>query len=188
MTTWKQIEGFPLYDVSNTGKVRSWRRHVRKWRNPHDDRRDFPIELTGTITPLGYIAFILRTPEHKVVRKTLHTLVGKAFLGDPPSPQHTDIAHNDGNPSNNHISNLRWATHQENQMDMRRHGKMQDGEKCCTCKLTESQVIDILTRYKDGRNKHDPGSGRNLAKEYGVQPSQISRIVNGKRWVYLHQS
>ncbi len=114
-------------------------------------------------------------------RCLLHRLIALAFLGPPPTPGHTDAAHKDGNPSNNLLSNLRWATHRSNQMDMRIHGTMQDGEKCCTAKLTEADVQEIRAiSQREGR-----GSGRRLSKRYGISPAQISRIVNRHRWKYL---
>lgn len=108
-----------------------------------------------------------------------HRLVAAAFLGEPPSPLHTDVAHNDGDPSNNHLDNLRWSTHRDNQMDMRRHGTMQDGEKCITAKITAEMAADIRER---GKRR---GQGVRLAREYGLSVAQISRIKNGRRWQSL---
>ncbi len=176
---WKQVDGFPHYDVSNLGRVRSWRRPERKWRNPHDSWREEPVVLTGSKTPLGYVAHILRDADGRRARRTLHRLVAQAFL-PPPQPGQTDVAHNDGNPSNNHVSNLRWATHRENQMDMRTHGRMQDGAKCVTAKLTPQQVADIKSAIANGPR----GTQRNLAAQYGMSRAQICRIGKGRRWAH----
>ena len=43
---------------------------------------------------------------------TLHVLVARAFLGPPPSAEHT-VDHIDMDTSNNAASNLRWATRSE---------------------------------------------------------------------------
>ncbi len=67
-------------------------------------------------------------------------------------------------------------------MDMRKHGTMQDGERSITAKLTESEVIDIIKQVKSGPR----GTQRKLAARYGISIGQMSRIVNGKRWAYLH--
>lgn len=39
----------------------------------------------------------------------MHRLVAIAFLGDPPTPDHT-VDHIDTDTTNNKVSNLRWAT------------------------------------------------------------------------------
>jgi len=53
----------------------------------------------------------------------LHRLVGLAFLGSPPFIDSV-IAHWDGDPTNNAVTNLRWATRVENEADKRRHGRV----------------------------------------------------------------
>jgi hypothetical protein len=174
---WREIEGFPDYEVAADGRVRSWRRKPCVWRNPHGGRRGEPIVLTGSVTPLRYVAYILRDGAGLVKRRLAHRLVAKAFL-PPPSPDQTDVAHCDGNPSNNDLSNLRWATHRENQMDMRRHGTMQDGERCITAKITEADALQIRAEVMAGPR----GTQLKLAARYGLSPAQISRIAKGKRW------
>ena len=44
----------------------------------------------------------------------IHQLVARAFLGLPPSPQHTQVNHQDGNKSNNAVSNLEYVTPAQN--------------------------------------------------------------------------
>ena len=173
---WRAIPGFPLYEVSNQGVVRSWRRRERRWRNPCSAKRDDPIELRGTVADRGYIAYILRQQDGKPRRMMGHRLVALAFLARPNGT--TDVAHNDGNPSNNALENLRWATHRDNQMDMRRHGTMQDGQRSTSAKLDEPTVIRIRNEILKGPR----GTARRLARELGVSPAQICRIAKGTRW------
>lgn len=179
---WRPISGFQDYEISNYGRLRSYRRRTRKWRNPQNARRDDPIQVKGTVTNLGYVAHILREhPGSKPIRRMAHRLVALAFIENPQN--YTDVCHNDGDPSNNHVSNLRWDTHQNNQADMRRHGTMQDGERCITSKLKEQDVLDIISHSQ----RHGRGSGVFLSKKYGVSRGLISEIINKKAWKYLHE-
>lgn len=51
----------------------------------------------------------------------VHVLVLEAF--DRPRPKGAVCRHLDGNPINNHLSNLAWGTHKENTEDRKRHGR-----------------------------------------------------------------
>lgn len=50
----------------------------------------------------------------------VHQLVLIAFAG--PAPAGCEVLHNDGNPGNNRLANLRWGTRSENLYDRVRHG------------------------------------------------------------------
>ena len=180
MKTWKPINVFEHYEINQFGKVRSWRKKSREWRNPDAKSgwRDEPVILKGTATPLGYVAYILRDSAGKPTRRMAHRLVAIAFLGLPDDKRLTDVAHNDGNPGNNHVDNLRWATHRDNQLDMRKHGTMQDGEKCVTHKISEQEAKEIRDRVKNGPR----GTQVKIAEEYGISKAQVCRIANSTRW------
>lgn len=171
---WRVIQGFPHYEVSNLGRVRSRRRKVCRWRASHakDSWRESPVLLAGSRTRRGYIAFILRMPDGlKPYRKLAHRLVAEQFLHRPDG--RVEVCHNDGNPSNNAATNLRWDSHRNNQRDMLIHGTVR-----VTAKLSAQDVADIREEVaRDGR-----GSQVRLACKFGVSKAQISRIVNGTRW------
>lgn len=109
--------------------------------------------------------------------RTVHRLVALTYL-PPPLPGQTDVCHNDGNKLNPSADNLRWDTHRANQMDMRKHGTMQDGEKCITVKIRLEDVAEIRAFAAS----YGRGSGVLLARKYGLSTAQISRIVNATRW------
>lgn len=173
---WSIIKDFPDYQVSDCGQVRSFRvRHdtTQETQNPG-------TIMTGFKDSRGYHSVILRKPnDSKPYRRSVRRLVATAFIPNPYSL--SDVANNDGNASNNHKDNLRWATHRDNQMDMRKHGTIQDGEKSITCKITAEVAREIRTKAADmGR-----GAGVRLAKEYNLSTAQVSRIINGVRWAHL---
>ena len=57
-------------------------------------------------------------PRHQSVR--VHRMVAEAFLG--PAKDGEIVCHRDGNPGNNHVSNLYYGTQVENTLDAIRHG------------------------------------------------------------------
>ena len=68
-------------------------------------REDGYLETTTTIR-LG--------PKSKYQKALLHRLVAASFLGLPPTSEHSQVNHKDGNKSNNTVENLEYVTPAEN--------------------------------------------------------------------------
>lgn len=169
---WRRIRDFPDYDVSSEGLVRSWR-----GRCDGGSRRASPVLMRGYVSAFGYRSVMLRKPgSPKPHRRLVHRLVAEEFIPNPNNL--SDVAHREGVRAGDHVANLRWSTHRDDQMDMRRHGTMQDGEKCVTAKLTAEQVEQMRAAIElFGR-----GSQRRLARYFNISFAQVSRIKNGRRW------
>lgn len=58
---------------------------------------------------------------------SVHRLVLLAFVG--PRPSGLMVRHLDGDPSNNHLANLRYGTPQENNLDTLRHGRHREAAR-----------------------------------------------------------
>lgn len=106
---WRTIPGIdPHYEVSNHGRLRSW----IPWRN---------LPLPRIVTPNGSKrSGHLQTTFRGGGRFLVHRLVMLAFVG--PCPDGLEVCHNDGDPTNNHIENLRYDTRHANIMDAVRAG------------------------------------------------------------------
>lgn len=89
------------YVVSITGKIFSL-----DYRRTGQRR-----EMTARKDEKGYYRVTL-TINGKTERLRVHQVVAKAFHENPDGKPEVD--HIDGDPSNNHASNLRWVTHKEN--------------------------------------------------------------------------
>jgi hypothetical protein len=156
---WRDVVGFEgLYKVSNFGQVQTVKTgEIKKQTIADGDKRPY--------------LSLWKNNKIKVCRP--HKLVMEAFVG--VRPQGMECCHNDGNPQNNYLSNLRWDTPISNQADRVRHGTTNRGEQCGNAKLTLEQVRAI---------RQDNRLQRIIAAEYGVKDNTISRIKSGKRWTH----
>lgn len=108
----------------------------------------------------------------------VHRVILESFSETTPN---LDVLHGAGGSLDNHLSNLRWGTHQENMMDKVKSGTSNRGERCAASILTESQVRDIRIALK----KPYHGINKDLAKAYGVDASIISHIKARRIWGWL---
>jgi hypothetical protein len=105
-------------------------------------------------------------------------------------PEGMFICHTCDNPGCVNPAHLWAGTHQENVTDMITKGRnytggnppdrVARGERTHHAKLTASQVIEIRSRHKS-----NPTSHAQLAKEYDVNPSMITRIINRENWKHI---
>jgi hypothetical protein len=92
----RMIDEFPRYDVSNFGLVRN---------------RKTGRLLKSAENWAGYLHVVLRK-NNKSYTKRIHRLVCETFIDNPNNYKCVD--HIDRCKSNNHVSNLRWASHSMN--------------------------------------------------------------------------
>lgn len=84
-------------------------------------------EMAQAPNASGYPSVRL-TIDGKRTHLPVHRIVAELFLGETPSPQH-EVRHLDGDPLNNHVTNLAWGTRQDNANDRERHGRTSRGRK-----------------------------------------------------------
>lgn len=169
---WKPIPGYDGYEVSNLGRVRSWRKKGR-WGGVLDT----PRVMKQTPNPNGYLKVNLQRNGLKITN-CVHVLVAAAFLG--PRPDGLDVCHNDGNQKNNRASNLRYDTVSGNMADRVLHGTDTRGEKSPNAKLSTEDVLTIRRLHEDGDYNQ-----RELARKFGVDFRTINQIVHRKRWAHV---
>ena len=98
---WRPVVGYEgLYEVSNTGRVRSLDRYVKTCYGSY--RLHKGKVLSPGIRPDGYLVVSL---QYRMFR--VHRLVAEAFLPNPDNlPQ---VNHKDEDKSNNRVDNLEWC-------------------------------------------------------------------------------
>lgn len=76
------------------------------------------------------------------------------------------------------------GTHQDNYDDMFRRGRSNkaQGERHGNAKLSDHAALELLERYRAGGVTQSQ-----LAKEYGLHPMYVFKLVNGHKRKHLHQ-
>lgn len=125
MEVWKKLNGYEgYYEISDHGNVRSVEREVTSIRGKVLKFKGKTLKLS--VDKFGYRLFSFKKTNEKPKRQLIHRCVLSNFVGEPPSKTH-QCAHKDGDPGNNHVSNLRWATPKENGQDKVIHGTTNKG-------------------------------------------------------------
>lgn len=165
---YRTVPNFPDYRVGSDGSFWS-RRHRRipggrdgQWRRS----RKRPNEKTGYYQVELYPGPVIRS---------LHRLVLEIFVG--PCPDGMECCHNDGNRSNNVLSNLRWDTKQANQADSERHGTRIRGDSHPRAKLTADMVRAIRAEYAAGGVSYTE-----LARKFRVSKPAIRDTIKCRYW------
>jgi len=179
---WRPVVGYEgYYEVSNMGRIRSldrvvWGKSKRgMWYSSVREGKMFskPDEGDRTYKTVG-----MNKPGGKSKNCGVHWVVLEAFVG--PRPEGMEGCHNDGNPSNNRLDNLRWDTHKGNHEDRIRHGTNNGGEKNGATRLTESDVVEIRRLYSTGEYLMSE-----LAKQYQMTDMGIRTLIRGITWSHV---
>lgn len=168
---WAAIAGFPGYEVSDLGNVRSWRKMGCRGGRLAEPRLRALVPDKD-----GYLTVVMRaSPMAKPVCLKVHRLVLEAFVG--PCPPGMEARHvNDHDVTANALGNLQWGTPRENAQDRERHGRTLKGEQNGMSILTDAKVAEILASTK---------TNRELREEYGVADETVRGIRVGKSWRHL---
>lgn len=113
--SWRPIVGFPGYEVSNEGEVRSFR---KRGHGAQLGPKNVPTRVTPFLHDMrGSMrwAVKLSLPGGKRALRTIAPLVLETFVGYAPDDVtktcgKPDVDFLDGNPLNCHVKNLRWRT------------------------------------------------------------------------------
>ncbi len=164
---WRDVSGYNgLYKVSNLGRIKSF--HFNK-----EYIKKQTINDWGYPT-VGLCGLIHKPRKGKQVK--VHKLVMLAFVGE--KPKGLVCCHNDGNPKNNCIDNLRYDTEVGNQADRYLHGTRTVGERNGKTKLTNIEVLTI-------RRNHKIFGIKNMANFFTYSYSGMRGLIKARTWRHI---
>ena len=152
---WRDIPGFPGYQVTRNGIVRG--RSGRLMR--------------PTVSSSGHLYALIRLKGRASQPRKLwlHRAVLLAFFG--PCPRGFEARHLDGDRSNNGLPNLIWGSRHHQRQDDRRNSVQRGRPQM----LTEQTAAEI-------RQLNGTVSSRSAGRRFGVSHTVVLRIWRGKIW------
>ena len=154
---WREVEGYPNYQVSTFGRVKSF-------------ARSEPRILKPRLRASGYL-FVQFGKNGEST--SIHRLVAQAFIPNPKNKPEVD--HINTNTFDCRLENLRWATVSENAKYAVDLGLIKTGEDAYQSKFTNEQIVYT-------RDNPDKLTGVVLAEMFGVNPKTISTIQLGRTY------
>lgn len=159
----RPIPGFDGYEASYCGQIRSIKANkVMKQKTQSNGYMSVGLSVGGRYHYRG-----------------VHRLVAMAWLGVPDDAAALHVAHSDGDKTNNHVQNLRWATPLENNMDKIGHGTLKGarhGEAHHQSRLKKCQVRRMRDAVRSGVPFMD------VVAQEGIPKNTAYDAVVGKTW------
>jgi len=165
----KQFRDTPYYVTENGEVYRLWKFKGFKKLKPH--LRE------------GYLRVsICKNGKRKI--ESLNRMIAEVFLPNPNNLP--EVNHIDTNKLNNHVSNLEWCTSFHNKEHAKKNNLYKapnlKGKDHGNSKLTEQDIIWIRKNYIP---RHKEFGQYSISLKFNIHQSQISNIVNNKRWKHI---
>lgn len=163
---WVSIKGYPNYQISNLGNVKSLNNYKRN---------DCKI-LSPSLSKSGYYHIGIRLNKKRIYH-TIHRLIAIHFINN--NENYKCVNHKDGNKLNNSIENLEWCNYSINNKHAYDNGLNKNNENHGKSKLSNNDVLLIKKKLNNKENQ------REISIEFNVNKSTISLINTKKTWANL---
>jgi hypothetical protein len=169
---WRACSSAPDYEVSSLGRVRrvrgSGRIKVGRPLSQHYDAKE--------------CAFVNIFSADRIKRIKVHTLVCRAFHGEPPASKR-DVIHKDGCRRNNQYKNLAWGSRKDNIQNIRKYKPLvtKSGRRGECARLSDEAIATIR------RTPRRTGLIEELAEKFQVSRNLIAtlRCKTTGRWPHI---
>lgn len=104
------------------------------------------------------------------------------FIANPDVPRSAHVLHSCDNPACVNPGHLSGGTHQQNMDDMKSKCRQLRGEQQVNAKLSDADVANIKRMISEGLTLIG------IASVFRVDPSTISKIKRGKRWMHITEA
>jgi len=156
---WRSAPGYPDYDISDLGRVRSWKTGRAR------------LMKTRPGTTDGYPRVTLQNSKGSKRVERVHLLVARAFLG----PARGRLVRHKTKSKRAALKNLEYGTYMDNHRDKYRDGTDQRGEKNSQAELIRRHAKQIF-KLKGKKTQQE------IADEFGVSRQAVSDIHRGITW------
>ena len=163
---WKDVKGFPYYEISNYGRVKS-------------KKQSLPKILRSGISRSGYSSVTLFKQGRRFYF-SVHRLVLEDFVGLCPLGYESN--HKNGIKTDNRLENLEWVTHSENQAHAYKKGlisRVGESAPFGGAKLKKENVLEIRKLAEKGVYQ------RIIAERFGITRGHVSALVKRRYWSHI---
>lgn len=166
---WKDIKGYEgLYQVSNTGKVKSLNKIIHK-NNKTVNKKE---KILKPIKSNKYLQVVLYNNK-KTKKFYIHRLVAEAFIKN--YNKYPCINHKDENPANNNVENLEYCTQKYNNNYGNHNLKLKETK-------TKKYGKKINQYDLDGNFIKTWNSIREAEKELNISNANICKCLKDKKY------
>lgn len=157
---WRQVPGYPDYDISDLGRVRTWKSGGKK-----------PKLMKTREGNDRYPRVTLQNARGQKKVERVHLLTARAFLG----PARGRVVRHKSKSMSPALKNLEYGTFLDNKNDKYRDGTDQRGEKNSQAELIKKHAKQIY-KLKGKQTQQE------IADTFGISRQAVSDIHRGITW------